>query len=105
MTSRPLLALRVIDVPVAKEAEPLLPTATLRPAGLEVIWVTAAAGRGHRQRCRRRRRGDREGGAAGHAAIRAADGDRRGRGTPDVVIANVALLAPGRHRPVDHDRR
>jgi hypothetical protein len=36
MTSRLLVALRVIVVPVANDAEPLLPTATLMPAGLEV---------------------------------------------------------------------
>ena len=37
MTSRSFVALSVIAVPVAKVAEPLLPTATLIPAGLEVI--------------------------------------------------------------------
>ena len=36
MTSRPFVALSVIAVPVAKFAEPLLPTLTLMPAGLEV---------------------------------------------------------------------
>jgi hypothetical protein len=36
MTSRLLVALSVIVVPVAKDADPLLPTATLMPAGLEV---------------------------------------------------------------------
>ena len=36
MTSRLFVALRVIVVPVAKDADPLLPTATLMPAGLEV---------------------------------------------------------------------
>jgi hypothetical protein len=35
-TSRPFVALSVIAVPVANEAEPLLSTATLMPAGLEV---------------------------------------------------------------------
>jgi hypothetical protein len=35
-TSRPFVALSVIAVPVANEAEPLLPTATLMPAGFEV---------------------------------------------------------------------
>lgn len=35
-TSRPLVALRVIVVPVANDAEPLLPTVTLMPTGLEV---------------------------------------------------------------------
>ena len=34
--SRPFVALRVIDVPVANDAEALLPTATLMPAGLDV---------------------------------------------------------------------
>ena len=34
--SRPLEALNVICVPVANVADPLLPTATLMPAGLEV---------------------------------------------------------------------
>jgi hypothetical protein len=37
MASRPLLTLRVIEVPVANEAEPVLPTGTLMPAGLDVI--------------------------------------------------------------------
>jgi len=36
MTSRPLVALSVIDVPVLNVAEPVLPTATLTPAGLEL---------------------------------------------------------------------
>ena len=36
IASRPLLTLRVIDVPVLNVAEPVLPTATLIPAGLEV---------------------------------------------------------------------
>jgi hypothetical protein len=35
-TSRPFVALSVIVVPVANDAEPLLPTVTLMPAGLEV---------------------------------------------------------------------
>ena len=35
--SRPLDTLSVIAVPVAKLADPVLPTATLVPAGLEVI--------------------------------------------------------------------
>jgi hypothetical protein len=35
-TSRSFVALRVIDVPVANDAEPLLPTTTLIPAGFEV---------------------------------------------------------------------
>jgi hypothetical protein len=35
-TSRLFVALRVIVVPVANDAEPLLPTATLMPAGFEV---------------------------------------------------------------------
>ena len=35
-TSRPFDALSVIDVPVVNVAEPVLPTATLIPAGLEV---------------------------------------------------------------------
>ena len=35
-TSRPFETLSVIDVPVAKEADPELPTATLIPAGLEL---------------------------------------------------------------------
>lgn len=35
-TSRPLVALSVIDVPVGKEADPVLPTLTLMPAGLDV---------------------------------------------------------------------
>ncbi|MGI8738585.1 MAG: hypothetical protein ACR2KU_02720, partial [Gammaproteobacteria bacterium] len=35
-TSRPFVALSVIAVPLANDAEPLLPTATLMPAGLEV---------------------------------------------------------------------
>ena len=36
MTSRLFVALRVIVVPVANDADPLLPTATLMPAGFEV---------------------------------------------------------------------
>jgi hypothetical protein len=36
MTSRSFVALSVIVVPTANAAEPLLPTATLIPAGLEV---------------------------------------------------------------------
>jgi hypothetical protein len=36
MTSRLFVALRVIVVPVVNDAEPLLPTATLIPAGFEV---------------------------------------------------------------------
>ena len=36
MTSRLFVALSVILVPVANDAEPLLPTGTLMPAGLEV---------------------------------------------------------------------
>jgi hypothetical protein len=35
-TSRSFVARSVIDVPAANDAEPLLPTATLMPAGLEV---------------------------------------------------------------------
>jgi hypothetical protein len=33
---RPLLTLSVIDVPTAKDADPLEPVATLTPAGLDV---------------------------------------------------------------------
>ncbi len=33
---RPFVTLSVIDVPVVNVAEPVLPTATLMPAGLEV---------------------------------------------------------------------
>lgn len=36
MTSRSFVALSVIVVPVANDAEPLLPTATLMPTGLDV---------------------------------------------------------------------
>ena len=36
ITSRVFDALRVIDVPVVNVAEPVLPTATLIPTGLEV---------------------------------------------------------------------
>ena len=36
MAERPLVTLRVIDVPAANVAEPLLPVATLMPAGLDV---------------------------------------------------------------------
>ena len=36
IASRPLDTLRVIDVPVANDAEPVLPTLTLIPAGLDV---------------------------------------------------------------------
>src|SRR5215210_8252812 len=36
-TSRPFVALSVIEVPVAKEAELVLPTATSMPTGFEVI--------------------------------------------------------------------
>ena len=36
MAERPLLTLRVIDVPTANDAEPVVPVATLMPAGLDV---------------------------------------------------------------------
>ena len=36
IASRPLLALSVIDVPTLNEADPVLPTDTLIPAGLDV---------------------------------------------------------------------
>jgi hypothetical protein len=36
MTSRSFVARSVIDVPVAKEPEPVLPTVTLIPVGVEV---------------------------------------------------------------------
>jgi hypothetical protein len=36
IASRPLVTLSVIDVPVLNVAEPVLPTATLIPAGLEL---------------------------------------------------------------------
>jgi len=36
IASRPFVTLSVIDVPDANEAEPLLPTLTLIPAGLDV---------------------------------------------------------------------
>jgi hypothetical protein len=36
IASRPLLTLSVIDVPDANDAEPVLPTLTLMPAGLDV---------------------------------------------------------------------
>jgi hypothetical protein len=36
IASRPFDTLSVIDVPVVKEADPVLPTATLIPAGLDV---------------------------------------------------------------------
>jgi hypothetical protein len=36
ITSRPFVALNVIDVPTLNEAEPVLPTETLIPAGLDV---------------------------------------------------------------------
>jgi len=36
MASRPFETVSVIDVPVANDADPVLPTATLIPAGLEV---------------------------------------------------------------------
>ena len=36
IASRPLVTLSVIDVPVENDADPLLPTATLIPAGLDV---------------------------------------------------------------------
>jgi hypothetical protein len=36
MTSRPFVALSVIVVPMANDADPLPPTATLMPAGFEV---------------------------------------------------------------------
>jgi hypothetical protein len=35
ITSRLFVALSVIDVPVANDADPVLPTATLIPAGLD----------------------------------------------------------------------
>lgn len=37
MASRPFVTLSVIAVPVANDADPVLPTATLTPAGLDVI--------------------------------------------------------------------
>jgi hypothetical protein len=37
MTSRLFVALSVIVVPAAKDPDPLLPTATLMPAGFEVM--------------------------------------------------------------------
>ena len=36
MASRPLVTLKVIDVPMANDAEPLAPVATLMPAGAEL---------------------------------------------------------------------
>jgi len=36
IASRPFVTLKVIDVPVLKDPEPEVPTATLMPAGLEV---------------------------------------------------------------------
>ena len=36
MAERPLVTLSVIDVPTANDAAPLLPVATLMPAGLDV---------------------------------------------------------------------
>lgn len=36
IASRPFDTLSVIDVPVANDADPVLPTATLIPAGLDV---------------------------------------------------------------------
>src|SRR3954452_23602837 len=36
ITSRPFVALSVIEVPTVNEAEPLLPVATLMPAGVEL---------------------------------------------------------------------
>jgi len=37
MASRPLVTLNVIEVPVLNEADPVLPTLTLIPAGLDVM--------------------------------------------------------------------
>jgi integrase len=39
MTSRPLVALSVMTVPTVKDADCVLPTATLMPPGLESTWV------------------------------------------------------------------
>ena len=36
MASRPLVTLSLIDAPVVNDAEPVVPTATLMPAGLDV---------------------------------------------------------------------
>jgi hypothetical protein len=36
IASRPFVTLRVIDVPNANDAEPVVPTLTLMPAGLEI---------------------------------------------------------------------
>jgi hypothetical protein len=36
IASRPSVALSVMDVPAANDADPVVPTATLMPAGLEV---------------------------------------------------------------------
>jgi hypothetical protein len=52
MASRPFVTLSVIDVPVVNDAEPVVPTLTLMPAGLDVtrsplrpvaVTVSAAA--------------------------------------------------------------
>ena len=37
IASRPFETVRVMDVPVVNDADPVLPTATLIPAGLEVM--------------------------------------------------------------------
>ena len=43
IASRPFVTLNVTDVPVSKEADPVLPTLTLMPAGLDVTCSPAAS--------------------------------------------------------------
>jgi hypothetical protein len=52
MTSRWLVALSMTLVPAGNAAEPLLPTATLMPAGLEVTRSPPAAHYGRQRRAR-----------------------------------------------------
>ena len=79
IASRPLVTLRVIDVPAANEAARVLPTLTLIPAGLDVTRSPASARRGHGERRRLTGRIHCERRHPRHAGIARGDGDRCGR--------------------------
>ena len=50
IASRPLATDSVIDVPLANDADPVVPTATLMPAGFDRMLVPVRHGRRH-SRC------------------------------------------------------
>ena len=94
IASRPFVTVSVIDVPVLKDAEPVLPTATSMPAGLDVtlspvrpdaVTVSVAA-------C--------AGGVTVNTAVRvmlsrvAVIVTGVDAATLDVVVVNVAVVAP-----------